>query len=1194
MDFHTLNRRQLQSLCKLNKIPANITNAGMADALGSLEIVEGIEEILNPSLSETAGSSVESPEKMEVTSPRVPRTSYRTSTRQKVKKTDTDYLPVTVNRTNSRGVRRQLAGEVNEFVKTPLVSGTRKKAPTTVQKVITVQSVYNTRRSARLAEKKCPEAGVIGRETSQAVKIGSFLEDVGVTLDKDSGNFVSENSVGSGFGSMETSHESSVSSENTEGTVMEESVESCDVGVSKEKVEDICNAFEKLDVVVDGTNQNLTAEKAQHVATLESEEKIDNSEVKSVEMLEQHENLELNETQNDAEKFVVNEFDTSEVKNDVDELNPDSEGISSPCEEGESEESFMAVNEKIDRNEALNGSVEEHNVCLQVDNLKRYSEVISNPLEDENSEDNLMITDEKIDTSDEAWSVSVKEHNVYLQVDNLKPNSEGIPSQCVDEEFEDSSVVVGEKNDISEALNDSVKEQNVHFQVDNLKTDLEVISSPCVNVDSEENLRAVDEKNDINEALNETVKEQNVYLQVESVKADSEVISNISEAVEFEENFGVVNEKHDTAKALNDTVKEQNDYSQVDNLKADTEMMSSICEDVVLEEVLEVVDERNDLNEGLNIPVKEEDVHSHEDILNSDSEDVSNPSEDGDSEEEWMVVNEKSDVDETSSVSVEEQNSLHSEEDVVLEVMEVVDERNNLNEELEIPVKEKDVYSHEGILNSDSEDVSNPSEDGDSEEEWMVVNEKSDIEEASSVSVEEQNSLHSEEDSDSVLSDRTIFLSDIDGSDADPFSSDTENPNGVTVLKLANMFPGNSKMMNEDSECNGSPNMGRGIIHFNTENPFELSKIESSDNHNVAKELNAEVIDENISTIIGTLNNNANSSEVSELASLDNHIVAKIIPPEGIYENISENTGSPNTVDDLICSDDENPSELLELESSDNHTGAKVMTAEGIEDNISKSTVDMVLFSPNELESGLDYSAPGEAQECLMNETDIELNPDQVNQEAEQIISDGDKADPENSEQAIEEAEQIISDADKADPELNPEQVNQEAEQIISDGDKADPELNREQVNQEAGQIISDGDKVTHESVYVSDFTGNQFSTNANDDINNPTYLTSLKKQALSDTPASKTGLTQVSENNENSGRELQAVIGEEDKSINENVVDEKPVRHEISIRQLKKQLKKLSIKKNSDTNKDDKVAEARPALKAVCENQLATTETDN
>ena len=77
---------------------------------------------------------------------------------------------------------------------------------------------------------------------------------------------------------METSHESSVSSENTEDKVVDESVESCDVGVSKEKVVDICNAFEKLDVVVvGGTNQNVKVEKAVNVDTTHKseEEKVD-------------------------------------------------------------------------------------------------------------------------------------------------------------------------------------------------------------------------------------------------------------------------------------------------------------------------------------------------------------------------------------------------------------------------------------------------------------------------------------------------------------------------------------------------------------------------------------------------------------------------------------------------------------------------------------------------------------------------------------------------------------------------------------------------------------------------------------------------------------------------------------------------------------------------------------------------------
>nr|GEW35434.1 hypothetical protein [Tanacetum cinerariifolium] len=146
----------------------------------------------------------------------------------------------------------------------------------------------------------------------------------------------------------------------------------------------------------------------------------------------------------------------------------------------------------------------------------------------------------------------------------------------------------------------------------------------------------------------------------------------------------------------------------------------------------------------------------------------------------------------------------------------------------------------------DLEDVSDPIEDGDSEEQWMV-NEKTDVDEASSVLVEEHNSLPSEADSDSLLSDRTSFLS-------------------------------------------GSPNMGWDIIHFNPENPFELSKIWSSDNHNVSKELNAKVIEENILTIIGSPSmmgdfvhfNTENSSKISELVSLDNLIVAKIITTEGL------------------------------------------------------------------------------------------------------------------------------------------------------------------------------------------------------------------------------------------------------------------------------------------------------------------------
>nr|XP_043637315.1 uncharacterized protein LOC122608291 [Erigeron canadensis] len=256
MDFHSLNRRQLQSLCKLNKIPANITNVAMADALQSLQSVVGVEEFLNPVPAET----VELPNEVnELMSP-APVTSCRTSVRSRVKKSYVDFVPATTD----RGGRKQVDAEgANDALKTQAVASTRKKAAETSmatqdsvkKEANTVQRAYSTRRSTRLTEKKLAETGVMDRKASQPVKIGSFLEE------EDSGNLVSEKSLGS-----ETSHESDISFENTEDSVVEGSVES----FSKEKVEDICEMFDNVD---------------------------------------------LEEKQNDGDKFVSNEVDNSEEEN---------------------------------------------------------------------------------------------------------------------------------------------------------------------------------------------------------------------------------------------------------------------------------------------------------------------------------------------------------------------------------------------------------------------------------------------------------------------------------------------------------------------------------------------------------------------------------------------------------------------------------------------------------------------------------------------------------------------------------------------------------------------------------------------------------------------------------------------------------------------------------------------------------------
>ncbi|GJY45274.1 hypothetical protein Tco_0434337, partial [Tanacetum coccineum] len=89
-----------------------------------------------------------------------------------------------------------------------------------------------------------------------------------------------------------------------------------------------------------------------------------------------------------------------------------------------------------------------------------------------------------------------------------------------------------------------------------------------------------------------------------------------------------------------------------------------------------------------------------------------------------------------------------------------------------------------------------------------------------------------------------------------------------------------------------SPIMAGDIIHFNTVNLLELSKLETSENHRAAKELNAEVIEENISTVIGTLNN------------------ADLLLSLLITLTIVKLKGSPNIMWNSVHFNNENPSEV--------------------------------------------------------------------------------------------------------------------------------------------------------------------------------------------------------------------------------------------------------------------------------------------
>ncbi|KAL2921494.1 hypothetical protein RDABS01_012985 [Bienertia sinuspersici] len=118
MDFQSLKRRDLQSLCKLNKLPANTTNVAMADSLASLPTVEGIEEYLGNLDSELQGS----PERSTIAKPNGPRT---TTTRQKAVKEELECSDLA---TRTRGRTRSKAVEGTDTRKTPATRTTRKRA----------------------------------------------------------------------------------------------------------------------------------------------------------------------------------------------------------------------------------------------------------------------------------------------------------------------------------------------------------------------------------------------------------------------------------------------------------------------------------------------------------------------------------------------------------------------------------------------------------------------------------------------------------------------------------------------------------------------------------------------------------------------------------------------------------------------------------------------------------------------------------------------------------------------------------------------------------------------------------------------------------------------------------------------------------------------------------------------------------
>ncbi|CAG7890735.1 unnamed protein product [Brassica rapa] len=197
MDFDSLTRRDLQFFCKKNKIPANMTNIAMADALKALEIVEGIEEFMNQSES----TRDLSPTSVAKNMPSAARTAARTTRRKTKDETQPSELVTRSCLVTSKSLageleqenrnanvdpslpqsRRRVAATVAmnlEESKTPAARSTTRAQPAAASE--SVQRVYSTRRSVKLLEESMADlslkTNVPSKKKEDAESEGSKLQ----------------------------------------------------------------------------------------------------------------------------------------------------------------------------------------------------------------------------------------------------------------------------------------------------------------------------------------------------------------------------------------------------------------------------------------------------------------------------------------------------------------------------------------------------------------------------------------------------------------------------------------------------------------------------------------------------------------------------------------------------------------------------------------------------------------------------------------------------------------------------------------------------------------------------------------------------------------------------------------------------------------------------------------------------------
>ncbi|XP_021846295.1 uncharacterized protein [Spinacia oleracea] len=152
VDFHSLGRKDLQNLCKKNKIPANTSNATMASALESLENVEGLQEFLKECESRAPGSPLMSG----ITSSRARQS------RTTVKITREEPQSCKMITKSCRGSRKRTVDEPkNDVTKTPAAQSAQQKATPAASALSENESIQEKEDNAVQSENSSMDASQV-------------------------------------------------------------------------------------------------------------------------------------------------------------------------------------------------------------------------------------------------------------------------------------------------------------------------------------------------------------------------------------------------------------------------------------------------------------------------------------------------------------------------------------------------------------------------------------------------------------------------------------------------------------------------------------------------------------------------------------------------------------------------------------------------------------------------------------------------------------------------------------------------------------------------------------------------------------------------------------------------------------------------------------------------------------------------